>query len=80
MVKSLSKSVAWYGIGNIFIRSVSFILLPFYSNLISTAEFGNYALLMSVYAIISVLYQFGMHGTLNKFYIEEQKQSMLFLQ
>lgn len=74
MAKSLSKSVAWYGIGNIFIRSVSFILLPFYSNLISTAEFGNYALLMSVYAIISVLYQFGMHGTLNKFYIEEQKQ------
>jgi O-antigen/teichoic acid export membrane protein len=71
MAKSLSKSVAWYGLGNLFIRSVSFVLLPFYSNLISTSEFGNYALLMSVYAIISVLYQFGMHGTLNKFYIEE---------
>lgn len=74
MAKSLSKSVAWYGIGNLFIRSVSFILLPFYSNLISTSEFGDYALLMSVYAIISVLYQFGMHGALNKFYIEEKTE------
>lgn len=74
MTKSLSKSVAWYGMGNLFIRSVSFILLPFYSNLISTSEFGNYALLISVYAIISVLYQFGMHGSLNKFYIEERSE------
>ena len=74
MAKSLSKSVAWYGLGNIFIRSVSFILLPFYSNLISTTEYGNYALLMSVYSIISVLYQFGLHGSLNKFYIEEPSQ------
>ena len=74
MAKSLSKSVAWYGLGNIFIRSVSFILLPFYSNLITTTEYGNYALLMSVYAIISVLYQFGMYGSLNKFYIEESSR------
>ena len=74
MAKSLSKSVAWYSLGNIFIRSVSFILLPFYSNLITTTEYGNYALLMSVYSIISVLYQFGMYGSLNKFYIEESSQ------
>ncbi len=74
MKNSLSKSVAWYGLGNLFIRSASFILLPIYSNLISTSEFGNYALLMSVYAIVSVLYQFGMHGSLNKFYIEERTE------
>ena len=74
MSKSLSKSVAWYGLGNLFVRSISFILLPFYSNLISTSEFGNYALLMSIYAIISVLYQFGMYGSLNKFYIEEESK------
>ena len=81
MAKSLSKSVAWYSLGNIFIRSVSFILLPFYSNLITTTEYGNYALLMSVYSIISVLYQFGMYGSLNKFYIEEssrEKKRIIF--
>lgn len=69
---NFSKSVAWYGLGNLFIRSLSFILLPLYSNLISTKEFGDFALLMSVYAVGVVLYQFGMQSALNKFYIEEE--------
>jgi O-antigen/teichoic acid export membrane protein len=69
---NLSASVAWYGLGNLFVRSLSFILLPLYSNLISTTEFGNYSLLLSVYAVVQVFFQFGMFGALNKFYIEEK--------
>ena len=73
--KSLSGSVAWYGLGNLFVRSLSFILLPLYSNLISTTEFGNYSLLISVYAVAQVFFQFGMFGALNKFYIEEKSEN-----
>jgi len=79
--KSLTGSVAWYTLGNLFVRSLGFLLLPLYSNLISTSEFGNYALLMSVYTVISVFFQFGMFGALNKFYIEEkseQKKLLIF--
>ncbi|MHB8581067.1 MAG: lipopolysaccharide biosynthesis protein [Ignavibacteriaceae bacterium] len=68
--RSLSKSTIWYSLGNLFVRSISFMLLPLYSNLISTKEFGNYSLLMSVYAIVSVLYQFGLQSAFSKFYIE----------
>ena len=68
--RSLSKSTIWYSLGNLFVRSISFLLLPLYSNLISTKEFGNYSLLMSVYAIVSVLYQFGLQAAFSKFYIE----------
>ena len=78
---SLSKTIAWYGLGNIFIRTLSFAILPFYSNLITTAEFGNYALLMSIYSIVAVFYQFGTQGVLNKFYIEEHddiKRKIIF--
>jgi O-antigen/teichoic acid export membrane protein len=77
--KSLSGSVAWYGLGNLFIRSLSFILLPLYSNLISTTEFGNYSLLLSVYAIVQVFFQFGMFGALNKFYIAEKSENKKLL-
>src|ERR1039458_9631989 len=77
--KSLSVSVAWYGLGNLFVRSLSFILLPLYSNLISTSEFGNYSLLMSVYAVVQVFFQFGMFGALNKFYIEEKSENKKLL-
>ena len=76
MVKktSLSKATAWYTIGNLFVRSVSFLLLPLYSNLISTEEFGNYALLMSLYAVIAVFYQSGLQSALSKYYLEEQSE------
>ncbi len=72
---NLSNSTAWYTVGNLFIRSVSFILLPLYSNLINTSDFGNYSVLISVYAIVAVLYQFGMQSALSKFYIEEENEA-----
>jgi O-antigen/teichoic acid export membrane protein len=78
---SLSSSVIWYGVGNIFVRSVGFFLLPLYSNLISAAEFGNYSLLMSVYAVTLVVYQLGMFNAMSKFFIEENsdiKRKLIF--
>ncbi len=78
---NLFKSVAWYSVGNLIARSMTLILLPLYSNLISANEFGNYSLLVSVYTIIATIYQFGMSSTLNKFYTEEtdeQKRKIIF--
>ena len=72
---SLSRATAWYTIGNLFVRSVSFLLLPLYSNLISTEEFGRYALVMSLYAIIAVFYQSGLQSALSKYYLEEENES-----
>ena len=67
---SLSASTAWYSLGNFFVRSISFILIPLYSNFLTTGEYGNYALLMSLYALIAVFYQSGMQSGLTKFYLE----------
>ncbi|MDR3626371.1 MAG: oligosaccharide flippase family protein [Ignavibacteriaceae bacterium] len=78
---SLSKSIAWYGLGNVFIRALSFLLLPVYSNLITTTEFGNYSLLMSVYSITAIIYQFGTQSILKKHYLEEnnvEKRKVIF--
>lgn len=71
---SLSKSTAWYTAGNLFVRSVSFLLLPLYSNLIPTGEFGSYALIMSLYAVIAVFYQSGLQSALSKYYLEEKNE------
>ncbi len=80
-IRSLSKSTIWYSLGNFFVRSISFLLLPLYSNLISTKEFGDYSLLMSIYTIASVLYQFGLPAAFSKFYLEaesDQKRAKIF--
>jgi len=68
---SLSASTIWYSVGNFLIRSISFLLLPLYTHVLSTAGYGNYALLLSVYALASVLYQSGMQSALTKYYLDE---------
>jgi O-antigen/teichoic acid export membrane protein len=72
---SLFKSTLLYTIGNLFVRSLSFLLLPFYSNLISVKEFGNYALIMSGYAILAAVYQGGLQNGYSKFYFENTEGS-----
>ena len=71
----LSYSTFLYGLGNLFVRSINFILLPLYSNLITTEEFGNYSLIMSFYAIASVFYQAGLSSGLTGFYIQKKNYS-----
>ena len=71
----LFEATAWYGIGNLVVRLVSFILLPLYSNLIPVEQFGIYSLLMSIYAIAGGFYHFGMNASLTNFYLKENDES-----
>lgn len=78
---SLFKSTAWYTLGNLFARSLGFILLPFYSNLIPAEDFGRYALLMSAYAVMSAVYQGGLFPGFSKYFLEtddENKRKKIF--
>jgi O-antigen/teichoic acid export membrane protein len=59
-------------VSNIFIKAVSFLLLPLYSNFILPGEFGNYSLIMSFYAVVSVFYQAGLPAGLTKYFTQEQ--------
>ncbi|NWF49603.1 MAG: oligosaccharide flippase family protein [Ignavibacteriaceae bacterium] len=80
-MSSLSSATIWYTISNLFIRSIGFLLLPLYSNLITAAGFGDYALIMSCYAIAAVLYQAGLQSALSKYYLEttdEIKKKAIF--
>jgi O-antigen/teichoic acid export membrane protein len=74
MARSLTGSVAWYTTGNIFIRAASFLLLPLYSNLITPADFGIYAIIMSFYAVLSVVFQGGLHNALIKILFRERRE------
>ncbi|RJP68769.1 MAG: hypothetical protein C4539_08450 [Ignavibacteriales bacterium] len=71
---SLFRSTIWYTIGNLFSRSLSFILLPFYSNLIPVDEYGTYSLIMACYVIFSALYQGGLYSAFTKYYFETEEE------
>lgn len=78
---SVFKSTAWYGAGNLIFRAVNFLLLPLYSQVLSTAEFGNYALIMAFYSIALIFYQAGFGIGFTKFYLdadsEEKRKTVL---
>ncbi|KAB2838719.1 MAG: oligosaccharide flippase family protein, partial [Melioribacteraceae bacterium] len=68
---SVFKSTAWYGAGNLILRAVNFLLLPLYSQVLSTEEFGNYALILAFYSIALIIYQAGFGIGFTKFYLDE---------
>jgi len=53
-------------------RFVGFFLLPLYTNVLTTEEFGSYTLLMAIYAILNVLYQAGIFQGFTKFFYDEK--------
>lgn len=73
-LKRLAKHGGIYMIGNILNRVGAFILLPLYTNYLTTAQYGGLELFYSVSAIISVLVSAGLsHATL-RFYFEYEKK------
>ncbi len=53
---------------NFLTKGVSFLLLPIYLNLMTPEEFGNYSYIMTIVGLISFIYSFGQHTTINRFY------------
>lgn len=67
---SLSKSAFIYTVTGFTSKGISFLILPLYSYFFTTAEFGIISLMMAVYTIAAVLFQFGLPALFPKFYIE----------
>ncbi|MFM2482355.1 lipopolysaccharide biosynthesis protein [Celerinatantimonas sp. YJH-8] len=53
---------------NILTKSVGFLLLPIYLNLMSPEEFGNYSYVISIVEVMFFIFGFGQYTTINRFY------------
>ena len=71
-IKQLSKHTLVYGVGNILNRGLTFLLLPFYTNLISTEVFGVYSLIYSFIALTNVFFIHGMDTAFMRYFIPEK--------
>ena len=71
-MQRLYRNTFVYFVGNIMTRFVGFFLLPLYTNVLTTEEFGSYTLLMAIYAILNVLYQAGIFQGFTKFFYDEK--------
>lgn len=79
-IKELSKDTILYGISTIVGRFLNFILVPFYTNVFSTAENGIFNNVYAYIAFFNVVYIYGMDAAFMKFYsvAEPEKKKNIF--
>jgi O-antigen/teichoic acid export membrane protein len=59
-IKRLTAETAIYGISTIIGRFLNFLLVPFYTNVLATSEFGIQANVYSIIAFLNVVYIYGL--------------------
>lgn len=76
-LKTFGKQSLIYGFGHILARLVTFLLLPFYTNIFSTEEYGVISLAYAFIGFGSILFHYGMDTALMKFYITENDEDKI---
>ncbi len=74
-LKELSKDTAVYGISTILGRFLSFLLVPLYTNVFTTSDYGIFAYLYTILAFMNIVYIYGMDVAFLKYAsLAEEKQ------
>jgi O-antigen/teichoic acid export membrane protein len=66
-LKQLSKDTAVYGISTILGRFLNFLLVPFYTNVFSTEDYGIISNVYAYIALLNIFYIYGMDSAYMKF-------------
>jgi O-antigen/teichoic acid export membrane protein len=66
-LKELTKDTAIYGISTMLGRFLNFILVPFYTNVFSPADYGVVILIYSYIAIFNIIFIYGMDAAFLKY-------------
>ncbi|NHZ84474.1 MAG: oligosaccharide flippase family protein [Planctomycetia bacterium] len=73
-IRTLGKQSLIYGIGTILTRVVTFLLLPLYTNVFTTEEYGIVSLAYAFTGFIMIAYRYGMDSALMKYYIDAKRE------
>lgn len=70
LLKRLTRNTVIYGLGNILQRGAAFLLVPLYTRFLSPADYGIVAVVNSIVQVLSIVYEMGQAGAVNRFYFE----------
>ncbi|MCP4974554.1 MAG: oligosaccharide flippase family protein [Maribacter sp.] len=68
LFKKLFKQTAIYGLATVFPRMLSFLLLPFHTDILDTADYGQLSVIYAWFAIFNVFLAYGMETAFFRFY------------
>ncbi len=63
-----------YGVGAVFLRGVSFLLIPLYTRVLPPEEYGKLELLLTFSSILEVILSMGLYQVLYVFYFHHDKE------
>lgn len=66
-IKSLGADTAIYGVSTIVGRFLNFLLVPFYTNVLATSQYGVVATVYSYIAFMNIVYMYGMESAYFKY-------------
>ena len=72
--RELSKNLAVYGVGDVAIQIVSFLLVPVYVRYLSPADYGVLGLLGGVEAAAKLFFRWGLDGSFMRFWYDCEDQ------
>jgi O-antigen/teichoic acid export membrane protein len=69
-IRELSKNLAIYGLGDVAVSVVNFLLLPLYVLYLTPEDYGALRLLGSVEVIAKIFFRWGLDGSFMRFYYD----------
>ena len=79
-IKILGKESLIYGMGHVIARSVTFLLLPIYTNVFSLENYGVISLIYTFLGFMNVILHYGLDASLLKHYVpagNEERKAIL---
>lgn len=74
-IKKMASNTLVYGLGNIFNRAITFLLLPLYINMMTPVEYGALNLIYPFLALMNVVYMYGLDAAFMRFFIPEKDKA-----
>lgn len=69
-IRELSKNLAIYGLGDVAIQAINFLLLPIYVRYLTPVDYGILAILGSVEAVTKLFFRWGVDGSFMRFWYD----------
>ncbi len=66
-LRQLASDTAVYGFSSILARFINYVLVPFYTHVFTTAEYGAVAKVYAAFVLLNVIYTYGMESAYLKF-------------
>ncbi|MCA1561946.1 MAG: oligosaccharide flippase family protein [Acidobacteria bacterium] len=74
-IRSLSRDLAIYGLGDVAVSVVNFLLLPVYVRYLTRDDYGVLALLGGVEVVAKIFFRCGLDGSFMRFYYDCEDQA-----